>query len=410
MLMLPMVRKRAHVLCVAQGLIALLIGWGVVCPASTPAQPAIKAALPPEQRPLAQVAPYRRLLWVSRWDYRKPEDVERIFYRAAQARFSDVMFQVRGEGTAFYKSSLEPWAWELSGRGIAGAGTDPGWDPLAKALMEGHRYGLKVHAYLNVMPGWAQREVAPAASGQLFSIHRSWFMMDVDGERMDPRRLKEGPTYAYLDPALPRVREHLAAVAREVAARYPVDGIHLDYIRYPCEHGEYSFNPEVVQRFRDLYGGSPRRRPRDWAKFRRDQVTEVVRAISRAVRQARPGVELSAAIIADPEKRRNDACQDAERWLKEGLLDAVAPMAYTGEMERFDEFCKVYRGEPWDGKVWLGIWADSGRNGQLLGEVRRAVKVGFPGVAVFSYNELFPAHSLPRRAINLYRIFIGESS
>jgi hypothetical protein len=95
-------------------------------PAPAPGSPRRISTLPPEKRSLAEAAPYRRFLWVTRWDYRRPEDLTRIFRLAAQARFSDVFFQVRGEGTVFYKTDLEPWAWELSGRGVAGTGTDPG--------------------------------------------------------------------------------------------------------------------------------------------------------------------------------------------------------------------------------------------------------------------------------------------
>ncbi|HOE96195.1 MAG TPA: hypothetical protein PK847_06365, partial [Candidatus Sumerlaeota bacterium] len=69
-----------------------------------PTQP----VLGPEQTMLDAVAPFRRILWVTRWDYRTPEDVRQICYNAAAGRFTDILFQVRGEGTVFYKSDLEP--------------------------------------------------------------------------------------------------------------------------------------------------------------------------------------------------------------------------------------------------------------------------------------------------------------
>lgn len=366
------------------------------------------STVPPEQRPLDEVAPYRRLLWVTRWDYRSEEDLVRIFYQAAQARFSDVFFQVRGEGTVFFRSTVEPWAWELSGKGVPGTGTDPGWDPLAVALREGHRYGLRVHAYLNMLPGWAQRQVAPAASGQLFAVHRSWFMMDASGKRMDPRNLS-GTTYAFLDPALPEVRDHLSRLVGEMVRNYPVDGVHLDYIRYPYDIGPYSsYNPDSLAAFSAEHGGTPAERPAQWNQWRRDQITAVVRAVSQAARTNRPGVEVTAAVIADRQKRIEQGFQDVDTWLRLKLVDAVTPMAYTGEPEQFTAFCRDF--ELWRQRVWLGVWAKADRNPNLLRQVNDTVALGFPGVAVFSYSELFTGGKVTERVVGLYNIFTGQGS
>jgi uncharacterized lipoprotein YddW (UPF0748 family) len=362
-----------------------------------------------DQRPLSQVAPYRRFLWVSRFDWSTAADVKRIFYQAAQARFSDVLFQVRGEGTAYFQSEVEPWAWQLSGGEIDRTGRKPGWDPLATAIEEARRYGLRVHAYINVMPGWAQLETAPESSGQLFAARRSWFMQDMNGNAMDPRRLKERPLYAFVDPALPEVRGHLAKLAGDLAGRYAVDGLHLDYIRYPHEHPQYSsYGKATRAAFQDAHGGTPAEKPQEWRRFMTEQITAVVRGISLASRRARPGIEMSAAIMADDVSRANDACQDAEGWLREGLVDAVAPMAYTGEMRRFDAFCERFSKGEWRGKVWLGVWAKADRNPELVRQVRNAVRSGFPGVAIFSYSELFPDRKVNRRVVALYQVFTGK--
>jgi len=64
-----------------------------------------------------------RAVWVTRWDYETREDVSRIMEDCADAGFDTVLFQVRGNGTAFYDSAIEPWAEELGGK-------HPGFDPL----------------------------------------------------------------------------------------------------------------------------------------------------------------------------------------------------------------------------------------------------------------------------------------
>src|SRR5262245_16457839 len=64
-----------------------------------------------------------------------------ILDKLAAARFNTVFFQVRCRGDALYRSRFEPWSQELTGT----LGDDPGWDPLAFVIQEGHARGLEVH-------------------------------------------------------------------------------------------------------------------------------------------------------------------------------------------------------------------------------------------------------------------------
>jgi len=86
------------------------VGW-LIAPGLTTAAKPHKRARSDIKTLLDEEGTYRRVLWVTRWDYRAAKDVERICYNAASARFTDVLFQVRGAGTVFYQSAKEPWAW-----------------------------------------------------------------------------------------------------------------------------------------------------------------------------------------------------------------------------------------------------------------------------------------------------------
>jgi len=62
-----------------------------------------------------------------------------------------------------------------------------------------------------------------------------------------------------LDPGHPAAFQYLSDLIVGVATNYDVDGIHLDYIRYP-ETAIFGFNPIALQRFARLYnrtGGPP---------------------------------------------------------------------------------------------------------------------------------------------------------
>src|SRR5262245_40426125 len=86
-----------------------------------------------------------RAIWVTRFDYRTADDVAQIMEHCQSAGLNTVMFQVRGNGTAFYRSRREPWAQELGGK-------DPGFDPLEVACREAHARHIQLHAWVNVMP------------------------------------------------------------------------------------------------------------------------------------------------------------------------------------------------------------------------------------------------------------------
>ena len=361
----------------------------------------VAAPVSAESAPLDQFAPYRRMLWVTRWDYRTADDIARICRNAASARFTDIFFQVRGEGTVFFASAREPWAWELSGRGDGtGTGIDPGWDPLATALAEASRYGIRVHAYLNVLPAWAQRIDPPPASGHVLALNPGWLMHCRAGRPM------ASGWYRFLDPGLPEVREHLAAVFAEVARNYPaLAGVHLDYVRYPFEHGDYSYSPAVVERFRAVHGGAPAELPEEWIRFRGEQISALVQRISEAVRRERPDVEISAAVIADAHKGEVLGGQQPELWLRRGWIDAVAPMAYTGQREQFELYSERFRRPELAGRVWFGLLADPEKNGMIDDQIRQAAGMGMAGVALFAYSNLFHQHRSNELARMVYEIF-----
>ncbi|MGE0481604.1 MAG: glycoside hydrolase family 10 protein, partial [Phycisphaerae bacterium] len=161
-----------------------------------------------------------RAIWVTRFDYKSEADVQRIIRNCADAGFNQVVFQVRGNANAFYDSKLEPWAVELGGK-------HPGWDPLAVAVRAARARKVGLHAWVNVMPAWRGTK-PPANPEQLYNKRPEWFWYDQHGNR---QALSD--FYVSLNPCLPEVREYHVDVFEEIVARYDVDGLHLDYIRFP---------------------------------------------------------------------------------------------------------------------------------------------------------------------------------
>ena len=129
-----------------------------------------------------------------------------------------VLLQTRVRATTIYPSSMEPWDGCLSGI----PGQSPGYDALAFAIDECHKRGLKVHAWVVTIPCGKWNG---AGCKNLRKTH--------------PELLKKIGDEGFLNPENPRTADYLARFCGDLTSRYDIDGIHLDYIRYPDTWGKY---------------------------------------------------------------------------------------------------------------------------------------------------------------------------
>ncbi len=320
-----------------------------------------------------------RGIWVTRWTYRSEDDVRRMMAEVADAGFNTVFFQVRGQHDAFYASTLEPWAAELTGK----LGLDPGWDPLAVAVESGHALGLQVHAYINAFTLWRGR-IAPEASqpAHAWTKFPDWLVANREGT---PMALND--QYVFASPGNGSVRARLASVAREIVDRYRVDGIHLDYIRYP--------GPDSGHDLVSLAAWEASGRP-DFSQWRRQAVTRAVAEVSAAV-----SVPITAAVWgvytnhwgwAEVSEGYSDYFQDAQKFTAEGHVDALIPMTYwtvrPGERLDFEVLVKDHMTRANGRHVYAGVRADPSWSVEEVEEaILAARRQGAHGVVVFEYSE-----------------------
>lgn len=321
-------------------------------------------------------APLSRCVWVDRWDYQSAADIERVIEDCRQAGFSSVMFQVRGNGTVLYPSAFEVWS-EAFGHG------DPGFDPLAVAVRAAHSRGLELHAWVNMMPGWRGSE-PPNDRRQLWHARREWFLEE---------RLGSATDYVNINPCLPEVRRHLADVCAEIASRYDIDGVHLDYVRFPDPTANATQEAGLDHLTRMLFSRATGRPTSDHDALRRwqaDCVTQLVREVRQAVRGAKPEILLTAAVIASPSVARTKVKQDWTTWCRFALIDAVFPMNYTGDDARFEAQAKEALAAAYSVPVIMGVGIYKHSSGeQATRQMDEAIAAGAAGVAVFSYRAMF---------------------
>jgi uncharacterized lipoprotein YddW (UPF0748 family) len=334
-------------------------------------------------------------LWVLRDAIVTRASIDSVVSRAQAMGVRGLLVQVVGRGDAYYRSSLLPRP-EVLLRAPAD------FDPLAEVIVRAHRAGLEVHAWVNCLLVWSAPR-RPRDPRHVVNEHPEWIAAMADGRRMtalddrDRRMLQvEG---VFLSPAHPRVRAHLGAVAHEIAAHYAVDGIHLDYIRQPGV--AIGFDPTTRARFALESGVDPerfadlepaRRASVDsaWTAFQRDQVTDVVRAVRESVETARPGLPLSAAVIADTVTAERANAQCWRDWVRDGLLDRVYLMCYAPSVQRvMDQLAAFGRELGTTGRVVPGIAVFNTSPSAAAFKILGARTLGFPLVALYSYDSLF---------------------
>jgi len=357
----------------------------------------VPAASSPVARAAGGAAEVRGL-WVVRTALVSPAEVDRVVDEARAGGFTDLFVQVRGRGDAFYESALV-------GRSPLLARQPADFDPLSRLIDRARPAGLRVHAWTNVL--LTAHFGVGLPSDHVLRRHPEWLMVPraaaaralaappasllaIVGQA--GRETGEAEGY-YVTPSAPGVGEHLEAVVREVVRRYPVDGLHLDFIRYPS--GEYDYSRPALEGFRratggrgDLLGG-PSRDPATWDAYRRDALTALTRRLSQAARRERPALVISAAVVADEAQARNHKFQDWPAWSRAGLLDAVCPMAYTPDDRLFRaQLARVRTLVPAPRVLWAGIGAYRLTLPAIVDRIRVARESGATGVVLFSHESL----------------------
>ena len=226
------------------------------------------------------------------------------------ANFNTVLLQTRLRGDVIYPSSIETYNETMSGK----EGCSPGYDALAFAIEECHKRGMECHAWMVAIPLGKEKHVKELGKNSI--------------TRKQPQICKRYQGEWFLDPGNPSTKEYLLSLVKEVVTRYDVDGIHLDYIRYPDQPKDFP-DKEMYRK----YGNG-----KDLNSWRRDNITAIVRHLYKEVKNIKPWVKMSSSPIGKfkdtshyPSGGWNayhTVYQDAQGWLKEGIQDILFPMMY----------------------------------------------------------------------------------
>jgi len=335
----------------------------------------------------------KRAFWVVRYALSSPQEIEKIISTANANAITDIFVQIRALGESYYLSDYEPRAPFASGD----------FDPFAYLLELSKKSNVNIHAWVNMFYIWAGAS-QPRQAAHMFQLHKEHIL-----------RLESFPTYKeirqkgmegfFVDPQNIAVQNYLLNLLQEIADKYHMSGIHLDYFRYPDV--SYSFTPESrteyllakhydpLQVYRDggkyanTYGFQVFRfADKEYRKSRIAILTNYLNRIKEELHKIRPDLILTVAVKPDPVQAKNRYFQDWLEWLARDYCDFVAIMNYRREHDRFMSVLDQLNTPGVKEKIIVGISTYNQDEAAVRSRLRIVDALNFAGFSLFSYNHL----------------------
>jgi uncharacterized lipoprotein YddW (UPF0748 family) len=247
-----------------------------------------------------------------------PGDWDRSAKLLSENGFNRIFPNMLWGGVAHYASDVLPRSETFKKYG----------DQIEQCCTAAHRHGLEVHV-------WKVNYNLLNAPKEFVAKMRREGRTQVSAK---------GKSQNWLCPSNPKNQRLELDSMLEVVRKYPVDGLHFDYIRYPdgnhcyCDGCRRRFEAETGQKVLDenwpgeCSSGPRKQEYRDW---RCKQITKLVATVSREAKKVRPGIKISAAVFGAYPGCRESVGQDWVQWVKDGDLDFLCPMNYTKDNNEF---------------------------------------------------------------------------
>ncbi len=337
--------------------------------------------------------PEKRAIWVVRDALKSPAELEKIVNVAASADISDIYVQVRALGRCYYLSDIEPRASFIT----------PEYDPLNLLIKMCEIYNIRVHAWINMFYIWSGSQ-PPPESNHPFNLFPQYILAK-EGLPEYTDLKKAGIEGYFLDPQSIDINKYLLNVLLEVADKYVINGIHLDYFRYPDV--EYSFTADSRTNFRldhfldplklyrdpekfvKYYGhGVFQQADKEYRQFLGEVLSNYLSGIYNTVKAKRNNLELSVAVKPDPVEAKFRYFQDWQKWIRDQYCDYVVLMNYRTEWNDFVKVLNQLQDAPEREKIIMGISTYNQNEDAVQKRLKAVHQAGFGGFALFSYNYL----------------------
>ena len=318
-----------------------------------------------------------------------PGDWERSAKELASAGVNMILPNMAWAGVAHYPSKILPQSKTYTQYG----------DQLVQCVEAAHKHGLEVHVWkitwnLEGAPKEFVDKIRAEGRTQVSSI---------------------GQALNWLCPSHPKnVLLELESIL-EIVTNYDVDGIHLDYIRYPGSHACY------CDGCRERFVLATRLQIDEWpaavlpktgahsekyTEWRTQQITRLLRLLHKRLRTVDPGIKISTAVFGAYPACVTSIGQDWIAWAKAGYVDFVCPMNYTEETDYFTELLVNQLARmPKSVAIYPGIGATASNSlltpDAVVEQIYLSRNLGASGWTIFDYSLDISETVLPALAIGV---------
>ena len=324
-----------------------------------------------------------RSLWATSWDINTPQKIVKVVKTAAEQNFDTIFAEIRYRGDALYKPNRfdrtfpnpEPISYFI---------TIDGFDPLAFLLQTAESFNIKVYAWMTtfvITPLYTYK----LPKEHVFFTHPEWICRTNDDEPMVSHNGGEG---AYLDPGIPEVQRYTQDIILDVVANYSIDGIILDYIRYPGD--EYSYNSLALEHFIDDV--TEKNYSNNYTEWKQRAISDFIRETGEKIKFLKPDVDFAVTAKPDNHEAKYRFYQNWEEWLQFKDLDYIHLMMYTKSDASFQDMLGKNLTKVASPKIAISLraWDEQKRytSEEIQSKIRLAREYGFDNISIFHFGGL----------------------
>ena len=269
-----------------------------------------------------------------------------------------------------------------------------GFDVLQAYIDACHSRGMQLHCWVESFFIGMQRE---DGGGPVMRAHKDWLLTDKEGNNWEDTMY--GKMY-FFNPARPECREWIVGLYEILCTNYDLDGIQLDYVRYPqkTKEKDYGYDDYTINAFKAEKGYDPRDfksksfEVKTFEYFKQQQVTEFVRMCSTRLRAIKPELILSLSVYPFFDDGRDQFMQSSREWMEKGYGDLVVPMAYyeNAVASLTKDAIKLAGSKA---NAVIGVSAQNGFTTESLKTQMEEVLKQGAGVAIFEFESYFASYA-----------------
>ncbi|OGI31051.1 MAG: hypothetical protein A2287_02195 [Candidatus Melainabacteria bacterium RIFOXYA12_FULL_32_12] len=277
-----------------------------------------------------------------------------------------------------------------------------GWDPLKVWTEEAHKRNVKIHVWFQTF--YVGNEDISKNPQHVLSVNPSWANVQKRNYTAD-KPVPSGSEHNgyFLDPANPQVQTYLLTLISEVANNYDIDGLNIDYIRYPVSlphtfpnylETTWGYTNYARSEFISLYGVDPvtltQQDPlwQKWIDYRQSKITNLVANIKPVIKR---NILVSTVVFPDIEESSINKLQNWKVWGNNRYVDAFTPLVMGSDESLAKNYVQQIKNLVGNNVyVYPGLFEPfiSGSPADLLLQIESSRNAGASGIVIFDYAHL----------------------